>query len=191
MKAIDGLEELKMVSDTLIVLDNNKLLEYYPELPIHAVFSVMDQLIADTIKSFIELMKQPAMVNLDPEDVKAVFGYGGTSVMLVGEANIETNAVVTDCLRHPLLDVDYRKTHCAVILISGGYNLSLLHAERIVRDIVSKISPHASVIWGARIDNPSVDFVRVVAIMTNVTIEMDFLEKSLTNRTLKIQKTDS
>ncbi len=169
-KAINGLQEFKEVCDTVVVLDNNKLLEYYPNLPIDAAFSVMDQLIAETIKGISDTITKPSLVNIDFADVKAIMGHGGVAVMLVGEAKSQdkANAVVRDCLSHPLLDVDYRGATGALVHISGGYDLTLKEAEEIISNLTFEIDEYANVIWGARIDKEFEGFVRVVSIMTGI-----------------------
>jgi cell division protein FtsZ len=169
-KAIDGLNELKECCDTVVVLDNNKLLEYYPNLPINAAFSVMDQLIAETIKGLSDTITRPSLVNIDFADVKAIMGQGGVAVMLVGEAKAQdkANAVVRDCLSHPLLDIDYRGATGALIHISGGNDLTLKEAEEIIRNLTFEIDDFANVIWGARIDKEFEGFVRAVSIMTGI-----------------------
>lgn len=169
-KAIQGLRELKENCDTVVVLDNNKLVEYYPNLPIDAAFSVMDQLIAETIKGLTDTITRPSLVNIDFADLKAIMGHGGVAVMLVGEAKAQDKAstVVKDCLSHPLLDVDYRGATGALVHISGGNDLTLKEAEEIIRNLTFELDDTANVIWGARISKEFEGFVRVVAIMTGI-----------------------
>ncbi len=169
-KAIQGLNELKEICDTVVVLDNNKLLEYYPNLPIDAAFSVMDQLISETIKGLADTIMTPSLVNIDFADLKAVMDHGGVAVMLVGEAKSQdkANAVVRECLSHPLLDVDYRGATGALIHISGGHDLTLREAEEIIRNLTFELADNANVIWGARISKEFEGFVRTVAIMTGI-----------------------
>ncbi|MEM2176374.1 MAG: cell division protein FtsZ [Archaeoglobaceae archaeon] len=169
-KAIQGLRELKEHCDTVVVLDNNKLVEYYPNLPIDAAFSVMDQLIAETIKGLTDTITRPSLVNIDFADLKAIMGHGGVAVMLVGEAKAQDKAstVVKDCLSHPLLDVDYRGATGALVHISGGNDLTLKEAEEIIRNLTFELDDNANVIWGARISKDFEGFVRVVAIMTGI-----------------------
>ncbi len=168
-KAEEGLRELKKHADTVIVLDNNKLLEYVPNLPIEKAFSVMDQLIAETIKGLSDTITKPSLINIDFADVRAVMEHGGVAVMLVGESKAQNKVqeVVRDCLTHPLLDVDYRGATGALIHITGGENLSIKEAEEIVNNLTFEIDPSANVIWGARIEE-GLDLVKVVAIMTGV-----------------------
>ncbi len=169
-KAAEGLEELRKYSDTVVVLDNNKLLEYVPNLPIEQAFSVMDQLIAETIRGITDTINKPSLVNIDFADVKAVMENGGVAVMLVGESKSQSKSkdVVRDCLNHPLLEVDFRGAKGALIHISGGNDLTIKEAEEIVRELTFEIDVNANVIWGARIENNLEGMVRVMAIMTGV-----------------------
>jgi len=169
-KAAEGLEELRKYSDTVVVLDNNKLLEYVPNLPIEQAFSVMDQLIAETIRGITDTITRPSLMNIDFADVKAVMENGGVAVMLVGESKSQSKAkdVVRDCLSHPLLEVDFRGARGALIHISGGNDLTIKEAEEIVRELTFEIDVNANVIWGARIEDELEGMVRVMAIMTGV-----------------------
>ncbi|AGK61860.1 cell division protein FtsZ [Archaeoglobus sulfaticallidus PM70-1] len=170
-KAEEGLEELRKQADTVVVLDNNKLLEYVPNLPIEQAFSVMDQLISETIKGISDTITQPSLMNIDFADVRAVMGQGGVAVMLVGESRSQNKAkdVVKDCLNHPLLEVDYRGAKGALIHLSGGTDLTIKEAEEIVNNLTFEIDDAANVIWGARISKEMEGCVRVMAIMTGVS----------------------
>jgi cell division protein FtsZ len=170
VKAEEGLEDLRKAADTVIVLDNNRLLEYVPNLPIEQAFSVMDQLIAETVKGITETITQPSLINLDYADIKAIMGCGGVAVMLVGESKNQdkSNDVVRIALNHPLLDVDYRGATGSLVHITGGPDLSLREAEEIASSLTYELSPNANVIWGARIRDDYEGKVRVMAIMTGV-----------------------
>ncbi|MCD5409489.1 MAG: cell division protein FtsZ [Methanocellales archaeon] len=170
IKAEEGLETFRGAADTVIVLDNNRLLEYVPNLPIEQAFSVMDQLIAETVKGISETITQPSMINLDFADVKTIMSCGGVAVMLVGETKGQgkSDAVVRNALDHPLLDVDYRGATGALIHITGGSDLTLREAEEITKSITYELDTHANVIWGARINKEFDGKVRVMAIMTGV-----------------------
>ncbi len=180
-KAKEGLTELKEHADTVIVLDNNKLVEYVPNLPIEQAFSVMDQIISETIKGITDTITKPSLMNIDFADVRAIMEHGGVAVMLVGEAKSQNkaNEVVRDCLSHPLLEVDYRGATGALIHISGGPDLTIKEAEEIVNDLTFEISDSAMVIWGARISKEFEGLVRVTAIMTGVHPKRVFKEEEV------------
>ena len=170
VKAEEGLEEFRRAADTVIVLDNNRLLDYVPNLPIEQAFSVMDQLIAETVKGITETITQPSLINLDYADIRAIMGCGGVAVMLVGESKNQDKSsdVVRTALNHPLLDVDYRGATGSLVHITGGPDLSLKEAEEIASSLTYELSPDANVIWGARIKDDYDGKVRVMAIMTGV-----------------------
>lgn len=169
-RARQGLENLKQEADSIIVLDNNRLLDYVPNLPVGKAFSVMDQIIAETVKGISETITQPSLINLDYADMKTIMREGGVSVMLVGETKEENKqqSVVDDALNHPLLDVDYRGATGGLVHITGGPNMSLKEAEGIASNITKRLESDSNVIWGARVDEAYQNEVRVMAIMTGV-----------------------
>ncbi|SNZ12721.1 cell division protein FtsZ [Natronoarchaeum philippinense] len=170
VKAEEGLEKLRDEADSIIVLDNNRLLEYVPNLPIGKAFSVMDQIIAETVKGISETITQPSLINLDYADMTTIMNQGGVAVMLVGETQDKnkTEEVVKDAMNHPLLDVDYRGASGGLVHITGGPDLTLKEAEGIADNITERLEASANVIWGARIQEEYKGKVRVMAIMTGV-----------------------
>jgi cell division protein FtsZ len=170
IKGDEGLDKLRRKSDSVIVLDNNRLLKYVPNLPIDQAFSVMDELIAQTVKGISETITQPSLINLDYADVRAIMNCGGVAVMLWGEAKTSDGpgAVVNEALNHPLLDVDYRGATGALVHITGGPDLTLRHAEEIAEGLTYELDSQANVIWGARVTPEFEGRVRVMAVMTGV-----------------------
>nr|ABQ75893.1 cell division protein ftsZ [uncultured haloarchaeon] len=170
VKAEEGLEKLRNEADSIIVLDNNRLLDYVPNLPIGKAFSVMDQIIAETVKGISETITQPSLINLDYADMSTIMDQGGVAVMLVGETQDKnkTQEVVNDAMNHPLLDVDYRGASGGLVHITGGPDLTLKEAEGIADSITERLEASANVIWGARIQEEYKGKVRVMAIMTGV-----------------------
>jgi cell division protein FtsZ len=170
VKAEEGLEKLRNEADSIIVLDNNRLLDYVPNLPIGKAFSVMDQIIAETVKGISETITQPSLINLDYADMSTIMDQGGVAVMLVGETQDKnkTEEVVNDAMNHPLLDVDYRGASGGLVHITGGPDLTLKEAQGIAESITERLEARANVIWGARIQDEYKGKVRVMAIMTGV-----------------------
>ncbi|NLA39009.1 MAG: cell division protein FtsZ [Methanomicrobiales archaeon] len=170
LRAEEGLETLSTAADSVIVLDNNRLIKYVPNLPLGQAFSVMDQLIAETVKGISETITEPSLINIDYADVRAIMSKGGVAVMLVGESKQQNKAesVVHECLNHPLLDIDYRGATGSLIHITGGNDLTLQDAEEIASSLTYELDPHADVIWGARVNSDYEGRVRVMAIMTGV-----------------------
>lgn len=169
VKAEEGIEKLRQEADSIIVLENDRLLDYVPNLPVGKAFSVMDQIIAETVKGISETITQPSLINLDYADMRAIMGEGGVAVMLVGETqDNDKKNVVNEALNHPLLDVDYRGATGGLVHITGGPDLTLDDAEGIAKKITKRLESEANVIWGSRIRDEYKGKVRVMAVMTGV-----------------------
>ncbi len=171
IRAEEGLEALSAAADSVIVLDNNRLKSFVPNLPLGQAFSVMDQLIGETVKGISETITEPSLINIDYADVRAIMSKGGVAVMLVGESKQQNKAesVVRECLSNPMLDIDYRGATGSLIHITGGSDLTLTDAEEIATSLTYELDPHADVIWGARVRSDMEGKVRILAIMTGVT----------------------
>ena len=168
-KAEEGINDLSQHADSIIVLDNDRLLDYVPNLPMGDAFSVMDQIISETIRGISETITQPSLINLDYADMRSIMEEGGVAVMLVGETSgKDKTKVVDEALNHPLLDVDYRGATGSLVHITGGPDLSLSEANGIASRITERLEDDAKVIWGSRIQDDYKDKVRVMAIMTGV-----------------------
>src|SRR3989344_793441 len=85
--AIEGLEKLENIVDTLIVIPNDKLLELAPDLPLHTAFKVADEILTNAVKGIAELVTKAGLVNLDFADIKTVMGNGGIAMIGVGESD--------------------------------------------------------------------------------------------------------
>ena len=170
IRAEEGLEALASAADSVIVLDNNRLKNFVPNLPLGQAFSVMDQLIGETVKGISETITEPSLINIDYADVRAIMSKGGVAVMLVGESKQQNKAesVVRECLSNPMLDIDYRGATGSLIHITGGTDLTLQDAEEVATSLTYELDPHADVIWGARVRGDMEGKIRVLAIMTGV-----------------------
>jgi cell division protein FtsZ len=170
-KAAEGIERLRDATDTVIVLENDKLIKYAGNLPVNDAFKTMDMLIAETIQGIAETITKPSLVNLDFADLKAIMGEGGVAVMLVGKTSKSENkpkSVVEDALSHPLLEANYRGAKGALIHVTGGSDLTMKETHDIVELLTYELDSSANVIWGARINEDYTGKARVTAIMTGV-----------------------
>jgi len=169
-KAEFGLQELREVTDTCIVLDNNRLVDIAGQLPIEQAFAVANELVSTMIKGIVETITLPSLINLDYADVSAIMKGGGVAVIGIGEADTQDRVIeaVKQALTHPLLDVDYQGATGALIHITCGPDLKLEEFDIIGRTVTENLSSEAQVIIGARISKDFVGKVRVITIMTGV-----------------------
>ena len=165
-----GLERLASITDTLIVIPNDKLLEIAPELPIHTAFKVADEILTNAVKGITELITKAGLVNLDFADVKAVMSNGGVSLIGIGEADTQERArdAVEKAISNPLLDVDITNASGALVNIVGGNDMSLDEYKAVMEIIGEKVSPEAKVISGAQISADMEKSLKVLIIVTGV-----------------------
>ena len=170
-KAEFGLQQLRDACDTVIVIDNNRLVNIAGNLPIQQAFAVANELISTMIKGIVETITLPSLVNLDYADVKAIMANGDVSVIGIGESDTESRVdeATRRALTNPLLDVSYEGASGALIHVSGGDDLTLDEVNRIGEIITEALDTDANVIWGARIDPHMAGRLRVMTIVTGVT----------------------
>ena len=168
--ALLGLEKLEQSVDTLIVIPNDKLLELAPDLPLHTAFKVADEILTNAVKGIAELVTKAGLVNLDFADIKAIMGSGGVALIGVGESDTENRAIeaVEKAIENPLLDVDIAGASGALINVSGGPDMTLDEARRVVETVSSKLDEDARVIWGAAISEDLQGTIRTILIITGV-----------------------
>ncbi len=169
-KAEFGLQELREVTDTCIVLDNNRLVDIAGQLPIEQAFAVANELVSTMVKGIVETITLPSLINLDYADVSAIMKNGGVAVIGIGESDTadRVSEAVKQALTHPLLDVDYQGATGALIHITCGPDLKLEEFDLVGRTVSENLSADAQVIIGARISKDFVGKVRVITIMTGV-----------------------
>ena len=164
-----ALEKFRDSSNTVIVLDNNRLLELASKLPLEKAFLIMDTLIADIIKNVSDAISTPSLMNLDYSDLEAIMRRGGTSTILYSEGNYYTpEDAVVETLNNPLMDIDYRRASGVLLHITGGPQMTLRTVYRITEGITSGIQEDAEVKVGARIDDRYRNKIKVTAILTGV-----------------------
>lgn len=169
--AMDALEKLESVTDTIIVIPNDKLLEIAPDLPLYTSFKVADEILTNAVKGIAELITRPGLINLDFADIKAVMKQGGVAMIGVGESDAETRAVeaVEKAIKNPLLDVDITGASGALINVTGGPSMTLDEAKQVVQTVSRVLSEDAKIIWGANIVPDMKNAVRAMLIVTGVT----------------------
>ncbi len=168
--AVIGLEKLENIVDTLIVIPNDKLLELAPDLPLHTAFKVADEILTNAVKGIAELVTKAGLVNLDFADIRTVMGNGGVALIGVGEAEGDNRAqeAVEKAIHNPLLDVDISGATGALINVSGGSDMTLDEARKIVETVSESLDEDARIIWGAQISEDLSGVIRALLIVTGV-----------------------
>jgi cell division protein FtsZ len=175
-KARDGLERLRSICDTVIVIDNNRLRKMAGNLPLKQAFGVANELMGLFVKNVTEAVTTPSLVNIDFADLKSIMERGGISAIGVGESDGDdrVDVAVKQALDTQLLDIyDMAKASGALIHVVGGEDMTLEEVNRAGELVQQNLSPETKMIWGARVDENLTGHMRVMVTLTG--IESSFL----------------
>lgn len=167
-----GLDRLRDVVDTVVVIPNDKLLDLVPRLSLNAAFKVADEILMRSIKGLAEIITKPGLVNLDYNDLKTIMKSAGVAMIGIGESNTEGDdralEAVSEALNSPLLELDISNANGVLINVTGGEDMTVSEAERVAEEVHARVNPNARIIWGAAIDPTLERTVRVMLVVTGV-----------------------
>ncbi|WP_335999732.1 cell division protein FtsZ [Halorientalis halophila] len=165
-----GLERLRAVSDTVIVVPNDRLLDYAPSMPLQDAFKICDRVLMRSVKGMTELITKPGLVNVDFADVRTIMENGGVAMIGLGESDSENKAQdsIRSALRSPLLDVEFDGANSALVNVVGGPDMSIEEAEGVVEEIYDRIDPDARIIWGASVNQDFEGKMETMIVVTGV-----------------------
>jgi len=176
--ALDGLERLRRLCDTTIVIPNDKLLELVPKLPVDAAFKVADEILMQTIRGLTEIITKPGLVNLDYSDIMTVMNEGGVAFVGMGESDESDpedriQGAIDEALNSPMLgEIDLGEAKGALIRVVGGPDMTVSEAQKAAEVVGERINKHARLIWGCSVD-PSIEGeVKVLLIVTGAKSSM-------------------
>lgn len=169
-KAEFALKQLGSVCDTVIVIDNNRLVQIAGNLPIMQAFAVANELLSTMLKGIVETISIPSLVNLDFADLKAIMQGGGVAAIGVGTSDTTSRVeeAVHEALSHPLIDVNYEGATGALIQVIGGEDMTLDDINKAGELVTQSLDENANVIWGARVDPALKGRITVMTIITGV-----------------------
>lgn len=169
-KAQQSIRALVDVCDTVVVIDNNRLSAYAPNLPIDKAFALADSITTRAVRGIADTISFPSLINVDYADVKAVMENGGISMISLGEASghDRVEQVVKNTLEHPLLDVSYEDAKGCLLHLEGGPDLTLGDAIKVGEMITQSFNEDAAIKMGARINPELKGTIRATAIITGV-----------------------
>ncbi|MDR1878954.1 MAG: cell division protein FtsZ [Bacteroidales bacterium] len=173
--ADEGIEELSQNVDALIVIKNEALKSFYPDLLLSNAFAKVDDVLLIAAKSIAEIITKKAVINVDFNDVKTILKNSGTALIGSGEAEGEDRAVqaVDAAISSPLLDQNsIYGTEKLLFFISYGTNneLTINELDKITDEIERKTCTESKkLIWGHGPDDSLGDKVRVTVIATGLS----------------------
>ena len=166
-----GLEQLRQLADTVVVIPNDRLKEFAPQLPLVQAFKFADEVLMRAVKGITELITKPGLVNLDFNDVRTVMEGKGMAMIGLGEANGQHKAseCVLSALQSPLLEVDISQAESAIVNIVGGPDMTTEDAGNVIEEVYKRVHPDAEIIWGAQINPEMDDTLQCMLVITGVS----------------------
>lgn len=178
-QALDGVEEMSKHVDALLVINNERLREIYPELSLLDAFSKADDTLSVAAKSIAEIITNHGLINLDFNDVKTVLKDGGVAIMSTGygEGEGRVKKAIDDALNSPLLN-DNDIFNSQKILLSINFcdekndNSGLMMEEmNDINDFMSRFSSDFEIKWGVGTDPELGKKVKVTILATGFGLE--------------------
>jgi cell division protein FtsZ len=164
-----GIEDLRDRVDTLIVIENDRLLQVVEKrTSIVEAFRMADDILRQGVQGITDLITVPGLVNLDFADVRTIMRDAGSALMGIGAASGENRAAeaARAAVSSPLLEASIEGATGILLNITGGSAIGLFEVNEAAEVVTSAADQNANVIFGAVIDESLGDEVRVTVIAT-------------------------
>jgi cell division protein FtsZ len=164
-----GTDELREKVDTLIVIENDRLLQVVEKkTPMVEAFRMADDILRQGVQGITDLITVPGLVNLDFADVRTIMRDAGSALMGIGIASGEGRAgeAARIAVSSPLLESSIEGATGLLINVTGPTELGLFEVNEAAEVVTAAADKNANVIFGAVIDDGLRDEVRVTVIAT-------------------------
>jgi len=165
-----ALEELEQCVDTLIIIQNEKLLEIVPNLTLAEAFKFADEILANAVKGIVDVVMNPGLVNVDFADLRAIIREGKFGVIGLGESSSEKRAVeaAEKAISHPLLNIEISNGKAALIDIMSDPSITVKESQKVIETVASRLSEDAKIIWGVQIDRSLNGKLKTLVVITGL-----------------------
>jgi len=166
-----GIERLKKACDTVVTIDNNKLVRIAGNLPFKEALGVANELVGVFVKDITETITTASLINLDYMDLRAIMEKRGIAAIGAGwgQGEDRVEKAVKVALEGQLLDInDVTKAYGVLIHVSGGEDLTLEEVYRSGELVTRAVSPKSKIVWGARVNPEMKGDAHVFVCLTGV-----------------------
>lgn len=168
-KADRGIQSLKENVDALIVISNNKLYEFFPDLGIREAFSKADDILSTAARGVTEIITKTGDMNVDFNDVKRVMQNSGVAIIGIGTGTGSNRAAdaILAAINSPLLeDADILGAKGVVLNIAYGTDFKMKELDLIIKTVQEETQTDCEVIWGVCKDESLADDITITLIAT-------------------------
>lgn len=178
-KALNGANEMSKYVDAIMIVNNERLIEIYPDFEFESAFAKADDILSTAASSIAEIITHKGYINLDFNDVNTTLREGGTAIITVGYGEGEnrvTNAI-QDALNSPLLkntDVFSSKRILFNLYYSRTANVRFKASEaRELNDFIRRVEQEVDVIWGITYDETLGDKVKFTILASGFDVTVN------------------
>ena len=153
--AEQGIDQLKPMVDTLIIIPNDRLLQTASKnTSMLQAFQMADNVLRQGIQGISDLITQRGLINVDFADVKTIMAQQGSALMAIGIGSGDNRMVdaVNEAIASPLLEVSIDGAKGVLLNVIGGEDLGILEVYEAADIIAKAVDPDAQIIFGAVID---------------------------------------
>lgn len=178
-KAITGAEEMKKYVDAMMIVNNERLVEIYPDFEFESAFAKADDILSTAASSIAEIITRKGYINLDFNDVDTTLREGGTAIIAVGygEGENRVTKAIQDALHSPLLrhtDVLSSKRILFNLYYSRNANVKFKASEaKELNDFINRVEEEVDVIWGITYDESLGDKVKFTILASGFDVTVD------------------
>jgi cell division protein FtsZ len=168
-QAEQGIESLRDKLETLIVIENDRLLQVVEkQTSVVDAFRMADDVLRQGVQGITDLITVPGLVNLDFADVRTIMREAGSALMGIGAASGDNRAAeaARSAVSSPLLESSIEGATGILLNITGGPDIGLFEVNEAAEVVTSAADVNANVIFGAVIDDAMGEEVRVTVIAT-------------------------
>ncbi len=173
--AEESLDNLKDRVDTLIAIQNDKLLQIVDrQTSLLNAFKIVDDVLRQGVQGISDLITKPGVINVDFADIKSVIQDSGTALMGVGIASGEDRAqkAAKQAINSPLLDISVDGAKGVLFNITGGSDLTMMEINEAAGVITENIDPNARIIFGATSDETiKKDEIKITVVATGFDVD--------------------
>lgn len=178
-KAILGAEEMRKYVDAMMIVNNERLVDIYPDLEFESAFAKADDILSTAASSIAEIITRKGYINLDFNDVDTTLREGGTAIIAVGygEGEQRVTKAIQDALHSPLLrhtDVLSSKRILFNLYYSRNANIKFKASEaKELNDFINRVEEEVDVIWGITYDESLGDKVKFTILASGFDVTVD------------------
>jgi len=173
-QAVAGLARLRANVDNLIIIHNDRLLQYVDhDAGVMDAFKTADEVVTQGIFSISELINVPGEINVDFADVRTIMEHHGGAMMAIGQGTGESGPVeaAKQAIANPLLNISIKGARGILFSVKGGHELTLGGVNAAGKLIGSHVEKDASIFFGLSIDPELEDKVKLTLIATGLKNE--------------------